>query len=473
MLYSYSVSGGTCQCTTTPPPRTPVTLEVQPPTTRIKLVKFLESAPCLLEGYASSPYVETQVGIRLVPAKLLNISLDEKILIRECSTCISALVEGDIFEIHEGKALYWCEVPDGDPTRGECWEVSTTFLSGHLQPRIQMALDIYKDNRGYPFDHPHAINVLRDERGYIRERLEKYVDTACKGEKRYSQVVVALYVMSCSTAHSDEISEIFEEIEQLFLELESTSVATFHAMLSSGADSNMAPSLRFLKIARDLMSEEELAECDGISSKFWGWKKTKFKKQREKMVKGMRRDEEDGESAGDDDETEEVVGDSKFTPLGFKIALLCAMFTEEYLCLRDRRDFSANRVIVVCKEATRTLPELEKRFPDDPLSGRHVPMHEYDLATLKSSKVFRQLFDEQARRRGVSTLKTNRAVTHVQYTKIFFVDSPCVLKLPGHMMKDMHNPVTRFLGFYLRDGEEDVSKQRMKKTKKKEEDDDE
>lgn len=407
----------------------------------IKLVKYQETEPRLIDKYFDESCVNTPVGIREVDASLLNMTL-KSVLARECATCVSALVEADIFQIPDDKTVYWCEVEETSPGvfEGDCWEYATSYVSCHLQPRIRFALDIYKDTRECPYEHPLATKICADEKRHLRAYLEQFIDPACTKTKRYSQVVVALYVMSCYYAHDYEITEIMERVEDILRNYESTSVSTFLDMLSSGAQTNAAPSLWFLKIARDNMTAEDLTACETLAEKFWGWKRAEYKKQRKKITK---------EEIDEDDEVK-AEGDSTFTPTQFKSALIRALFDEEYLSILEQREFCSDKILAVCRDAVKELPDLAK-LPDDPTAGRSVPLLEYDFATARASTVFNALDSSQDRVRSKSVkLKTNRASTHIPYTKIFFLESPCVMKLPGNVLNGMHNPMTRFLDFHVK-----------------------
>lgn len=442
MLYTYSISGEGEPCrdwaTTAKSHSARIVLTCQSSESKFKLIQFTETEPRLLEGYFSGECTDTSVGIREVDAKQLNVSLQGTVLARECSTCVSVLVETDIFEIPDGAAIYWCEVLETSQGvfEGNCWEYSTSYVSGHLQPRIRFGLDIFKDTRTCPFEHSLATKICEDEKKYLRNYLEKFTDPDCTKIKRYSQVVVSLYVMSCYYAHDYEITGMIERMEEIFRNFESTSVSAFWDMLSSGAQSNAAPSLVFLKIARDLMSEQDLARCETLAGKFWGWKRLEYKKQRKKITKE------------DIEDIDIEVGDSAYTPTKFKTELVQALFTEEYFAILERRDFCSDRVLAVCNKATEKLLDLAK-LPEDSNAGRSTPFLEYDMVTARASTMFKALDSEQMRTRSKSAgLKSERATTHIPYTKIFFLNSPCVMQLPGNVLNGMHNPMTRFLEFH-------------------------
>jgi len=478
MLYSYSICGDAeskcCDWSSHMPESKVIKMTHRhTPNSRFDLVQYSEQHPRLIEGYFDGFCVDTQVGIRILPASLLHIATNDKILVRECSTCVSALVEKDLFEIPDGKALYWCELDDSDGAvlTGDCWEIGTMYKSGHLQPRIQMTLDIYKNTRICPYEHSLATRICADEKAHLCNYLERFVDHSCKGHKRYSQVVVSLYVMSCFYAHDPEISGFMERVEEMFRLYESTSVNAYCDMLNSGASSNESPSLWFLKISRDVLTEEELRECDAISAKFWGWKKTEFKKQRKKIVDSMDGKEDGGGDEDDDDDdnaADEKVGASPFTQTEFKTALLRALFTEEYLSILEDRGFDSARVFDVCKLATNKLPPI-KKLEHAHLAGRNMVMFDYDTAEMKSSPVFKALDKEQSATRGrAAKLKTNRSATQIPYTKVFFLESPSLMQLPGYVLNAMHQPMTRFYDFHLRESEKPLVKEKKKRKKKKE-----
>jgi hypothetical protein len=469
MFHSYSVTGTTeCKCYDWSEKighakQIKLTCKASKDMT-IKLVQYSEKSPRLIEGYFDGYCMDTQVGFRELPAKLVHVNTDEDILVRECSTCVSALVEKDLFNVPDGMTVYWCELLDeGQPEGagslvGNCWEICTSFVSGHLQPRIQMAMDIYKNTRVCPFEHQLATRICADEKSHFCSYVEPYVDHSCAGHKRYSQVAVALYVMSCFYAHDYDISDLIDGMENTFCLYESTNVNAFYEMTSAGAGSNDSPWLRFLKIARDLLTSEELKQCEDVAARYWRWKRMENKRHRDKIVKRANSEEEEEEEA---EEIEPRSVATPYTPSEFKLALVRALYTCEYLAMAGQDASCFDEILSVCRRATEKLPELHLLE-----SGRSTFMFDYDFDEMRRSDAFIALRKAQdvTRKQG-TRLKTDRAKTQIAYTKIFFTDSPGIMRLPGYILNGLHQPMVRFNEFHL--AEDEVGHKKKKKKKKK------